>query len=274
VSATDDDGATNGASEERAALEEERDFLLASIRDLEREHAAGDVDDADYQTLLDGYTVRAAQVVRALDGDRSDAGTADSSPAGVLGVGGSTSGRRAVRIAIGVLAVGALAVGIGLALASAWGEREVGQEITGRTPGDEVRTVLVAAREAMRSGAFGQANQLFATAIDLERGRGVDNPEAIAYFGWTLALLSVDEPDDVVATERLDAARLALGQAIESDPAYPDPYCFLAIVEYQFLDDADRALPNIEQCVALDPPAEVAELVDAFAEEIRTAASS
>ena len=31
-----------------AALEEERDFLLRSLQDLEREYAAGDVDESDY----------------------------------------------------------------------------------------------------------------------------------------------------------------------------------------------------------------------------------
>ncbi len=32
-----------------AALEEERDFLLRSLEDLEREYAAGDVDDSDFR---------------------------------------------------------------------------------------------------------------------------------------------------------------------------------------------------------------------------------
>ena len=37
-----------------AELEEERRFLLTSIRDLEREHEAGDVDEHDFTTLRDG----------------------------------------------------------------------------------------------------------------------------------------------------------------------------------------------------------------------------
>lgn len=53
-----------------AALEEERDFLLASLDDLERERAAGDVDDVDYATLRDDYTARAAEVLRAIDAGR------------------------------------------------------------------------------------------------------------------------------------------------------------------------------------------------------------
>ena len=39
-------------------LEEERRFLLASIRDLDREREAGDVDDADFTALRDGYVAR------------------------------------------------------------------------------------------------------------------------------------------------------------------------------------------------------------------------
>ena len=54
-----------------AALEEQRDFLLRSLRDLETEFAAGDVDDHDYRTLKDDYTVRAAAVLRAIDDGRA-----------------------------------------------------------------------------------------------------------------------------------------------------------------------------------------------------------
>ena len=46
-------------------------FLLRSLADLEREHDAGDVDDADYETLKDGYTARAAAVLRRIEAGRS-----------------------------------------------------------------------------------------------------------------------------------------------------------------------------------------------------------
>jgi tetratricopeptide (TPR) repeat protein len=48
-------------------LEEERDFLLRSISDLDRERAANDLTEADYRRLRDGYTVRAADVMRRLE---------------------------------------------------------------------------------------------------------------------------------------------------------------------------------------------------------------
>ena len=54
-----------------AELEDERRFLLRSLRDLDAEHAAGDVDDHDYATLRDGYTKRAADVLRAIEAGRA-----------------------------------------------------------------------------------------------------------------------------------------------------------------------------------------------------------
>src|SRR5437868_2380987 len=48
-------------------LLEERDFLLRSLRDLEAERAAGDIEENDYRELKDDYTARAAAVIRALD---------------------------------------------------------------------------------------------------------------------------------------------------------------------------------------------------------------
>ena len=51
----------------RRNYEEQRDFLLASLRDLERERAAGDVDTADYEALRSSYTARAADIIRRLE---------------------------------------------------------------------------------------------------------------------------------------------------------------------------------------------------------------
>ena len=50
-----------------ASLEDERDFLLRSLDDLESEFDAGDLDDADYRRLKSDYTARAAEVIRRLE---------------------------------------------------------------------------------------------------------------------------------------------------------------------------------------------------------------
>ena len=241
-----------------AELEEERRFLLRSLTDLEREHDAGDVDDLDYETLKDGYTVRAAAVLREIDEGRGE--LPERPP------------RRWSRIIAVSAAVLVGAIGVGFVLAGAWGERSSGQEITGLTPGDESRILLTNARDALGQGDFELANSLFGRVVEMERARGRDNAEALAYFGWTLALLTRQNPDLPDGPQRLDAARLALAQATEIEPDYADPQCFLAIVEYQFRGDAVAALPYIEACEASNPPAEVASLVATFADEIRAAA--
>lgn len=248
----------SGAQLDRLAeLEEERHYLLRSLTDLEKEHAAGDVDDLDYQTLKDGYTVRAATVLREIEEGRGD--LPQRPP------------RRWSRIIAVTAAVVVGSVGVGFVLAGAWGERSSGQEITGLTPGDESRILLTNARDAMGQGDFPLANSLFGRVIEMERDRGRDSAEALAYFGWTLALLTRQNPDEPNNADRLDAARLALGQAAELEPDYADPHCFLAIVEFQFRGDAEAALPHIEKCEASNPPAEVATLVSSFADQIRAA---
>lgn len=49
-----------------SALQEEREFFLRSLRDLETEYEAGDIDEADYRVLRDDYVSRAADVLRRL----------------------------------------------------------------------------------------------------------------------------------------------------------------------------------------------------------------
>jgi hypothetical protein len=57
------------ADPDRLALEEERDFCLLSLRDLEAERDAGDIDAGDYVALRSSYVARAAAALRALGTD-------------------------------------------------------------------------------------------------------------------------------------------------------------------------------------------------------------
>ena len=101
-----------------AAWEEQRDFLLASLEDLEAEFEAGDVERDDYAALKDDYTARAAAAVRAVEeGEaRFEAARRPRSP-----------GRTA--LVAGAVLVGA--VGAGLLVAQASGLRTSGESITG-----------------------------------------------------------------------------------------------------------------------------------------------
>ena len=66
----------------RELLEEEREFLLRSLDDLDGERAEGNIDDETYERLRADYTARAARVLRELDGQplASDTDAVDPAP--------------------------------------------------------------------------------------------------------------------------------------------------------------------------------------------------
>ena len=106
-------------ADQMLALEEQRDFLLRSLEDLEREREAGDLADDDYATLRDDYTVRAAEVLRALEAARGDSGPPTAPP---------RRRRRTVAIFAGVVV---FAVVAGLVAAASLGSRDAGETATG-----------------------------------------------------------------------------------------------------------------------------------------------
>ncbi len=243
-----------------AELEEERRYLLRSLKDLENERAAGDVDDVDYATLKNGYTARAASVLRQIDDGRR-----------ALAPRRPRNWKRSIAVSLVVVA---FAVAIGSALASAFGERGADDQITGFTPGDDTRTTLANARAALNSLDFVRAQQLFLEADQYEGERGRENAEARAYLGWSTFLVARPPAGQgEIDPRQLDISLIALNQAIAMDPTFPDPYCFVAIIEFNFNKDADTALPFVDQCEALNPPSDIDAIVAPFAERIRAAAS-
>jgi tetratricopeptide (TPR) repeat protein len=211
-------------------LEEQRDFLLRSLDDLEREREAGDVDDADYAALKDDYTARAAAVLRAIE-----AGRLTPAPEARR-----RSVTRSVVVGLGVVAFAVLA---GTLLAQAVGRRDAGEVATG----DIRQSVTEKLNEAGRRGSSGD----MAAAIDLYDEVLQDDPgnaEALTYKGWMLTLSG--EPSDGL-TALLDAAT--------ANPTYPDVHAFLAIVFFRngLVQQASNELDRLD---ALDPPPAIAKL--------------
>jgi hypothetical protein len=244
-----------------AELEEERKFLLRSLVDLEREHSVGDVDDVDYHELREGYTVRAAATLRALDEGRN---TLPPKP--------EANWTRRLLI-MGGLVLCVVAIWWGLARWSA--ERTPGQEITGLDPRSQQQQLMAQAR-AIQFQSPGDAAALYAQVLAADP----DNVEALTYRGWTLALDAVqaggassdagaDASDDVVAELR-DAVD-SLRKATELDPTYPDPKCFLGIVNFRILRQPEAAKPWVEGCLAANPPADIRDLVQTMNDEIADA---
>ena len=66
----DDRLETRGELEQRRlALAEERDRALAALKELEFDHRAGKIDDADYRALVGPLRRAAAEAIQALDAD-------------------------------------------------------------------------------------------------------------------------------------------------------------------------------------------------------------
>lgn len=236
-----------------AHLEEERRFLLASLRDLEREHDAGDVSDEDYVTLKDGYTARAAAVLRELEEGR--AALAPRRP------------RRWGVVAAWVVGVVAVAVAAGVFVARQSGERLPGQFASGNVQAESVSGLLSRARAQLNPAEPAPALDLYARVLELEP----DNVEALTYIGWLSVLSAVQEQDPERQAERFESGLVLLRQVTIQDPTYADAHCFLAIAFFRFLDDAEAAGPEVEACLEANPPAEVADLVEGLAAGIEAA---
>lgn len=241
--------------DERARLEIERDFLLNSLRDLEAEWDAGDIDLADYTTLKDSYTARTADVLRQLT-SQSVRSQAVRSRGVVWG-----------------LAMLIIVVLSGILLVRGSNDRLPGQVMTGGIGteglGDgSVSSLLVQARSLGMSD-MARVLDIYAEVLAVEP----DNVEALTYFGWfsVLSAVQTQSEDSEATAQRLESGVLLLRQATITDPTYADAHCFLGIVFFRFLDDADAARPEVETCLASNPPAEVYSLVENLASEIAAA---
>jgi tetratricopeptide (TPR) repeat protein len=195
-----------------AALEEERDFLLRSLRDLEREHDAGDVDEHDYMTLKDDYTARAAAVLRAIESRQAALGARRPAPA---------AGRTRRNVIAALVVLFAVALGVGVAQSS--GRRGLGDGITGDIR-QTARDKTLQARQAMGEGQFREAIALFDEVI----GMSPSNVEAHTYKGWLLALTAGQVPPGRDRDLLRARAGEALTTAVELDPRNPDARIFRA----------------------------------------------
>jgi hypothetical protein len=242
--------ATRADPDRLAELEEERSFLLRSLDDLDREHEAGDIDDTDYATLRDGYTARAAAVLRAIESQQ--AALPPKRP------------RRVGRIVGWSAAVVAVAVLAGILVAWASGDRLPGDTSSGDIA-ESVTSKLAEARSLQSSDLKG-AVQRYDEVLKVEP----DNAEALAYRGWLVALVG----SQANATDLIQTGEASLQRAMQVAPTYADPFCFEAIVRFRMFNDAAGASAPVNRCLTLHPPQEVLGLVQGLKAEIDAAIGS
>jgi tetratricopeptide (TPR) repeat protein len=257
---------------ERTRLENERDFLLRSLDDLEREREKGAIDDESYARLHDDYTARAAATIRTLrDG-------VDVRP-----VVPPTSTRRRVLTGVGivvflVVVVGALAYfvtsrGEGGTVSGNTGVQQSGgggasggitveqrrqrlEDAVAANPDDLASRLLLARyleADGDLAGALAQYDQVLA--------RNSQSAEAQAQAGRILYLTAqaavTSSPDAVEGLVQQSLARL--DRAIEIDPTYPDARYFRAIVVANEYGDFARAQGDLQRYLILAPQGQFVE---------------
>ena len=248
---------------EPTGLDEQRDFLLRSLDDLEREHDAGDVDEVDYVALRDSYTTRAAAVIRALDGGGT---VATAVPA--VATAAADRGRR--RVWTTVFACVIVAGLVSFAVVRFVAPRPVGGTATGGAP-DSISTLLVQARQSQGADTLG-AIKLYQQVLT----RDPDNAEARTYVGWLVASQLLRQGLSATTAlasmvSAMDASEALLDRAIVLDPTYADPKCFKGIVRFRFYADAPGAKSAVDACLAANPPEVVKGLVQKLQTDVNAA---
>ncbi len=209
---------------------EELDFLLRSLDDLEDELAAGDIDADDYETLKADYTRRAADAIRA-----------EGLATGPASVEADRSWIRVLAWVGGTLAVVALA---GLLVNQFSGARGTSGSITGdiRT---STREMLGEAQQLAASGDTQGAIDVYDEVLELQP----TNVEALAYRGWFLRLSG--SPED---------AQASVEEAVALDPDYADARVFAASIAAD-LGEEEAARAHLEAFDELNAPPFMRDLV-------------
>jgi len=254
----------------RAQLEEERDFLMKSLDDLELEKESGGIDDESYAALHDDYTARLAATLRSLRDDVDVVPKEKPAPK-------SRTRKRVVLVALVVV----FAIIAGVSLAYAVGARLPGQMGTGNSQASS-STKLSAADKAklaqLKQAITDLQNQVNASpddynlrlklslayeqnddllnalkqsdsAITIDANR----PEGHANSARLLYLISSQLPAQSAQQQYIAQALAGFSKAIEVDPNYADAYFFRAVLYYASLRDFARAQIDLQNYLVLDP---------------------
>lgn len=233
------------------SLEDERDFLLQSLRDLEDEHAAGDLDDDDYHALKDEYTAKAAAVLRQLEGEVPAVVPASA-------VTGSRAGRRG-RIAAGVVLLGLLSAGAGYGVAQSSGERLSGDQVSGDLPEGSVDRITKANALAAE-GEILEAVKVYDDLLEDDP----ENPVALAQRGWLISRVDLS---------LVDSGLSSIDRAIAVDPTYPDAHFFRGMILWKAKDDPAQGAEALQRAMDLNPPPDFRSLMQQQLDGARAAAA-
>jgi tetratricopeptide (TPR) repeat protein len=266
----------------RQQLTEEKRAALAALRELEFEHGAGHVSDADYADLRRRYEGEAAAILTEIDRlgpaepvppktePRELRGSAWRHPL-VLGAGA------VLLVAFGIV------VGAGIVRYSE-PDPMAGQPLTGSrplaslpsdapsataavppetggtgrvVPPEVLRGMLQAARTSLAEGRYGEAIAAYQAVLK----RDPKNVDAMTHLALIVAIGG--------GPEHVDRALEAFDKALALDPNYLPALLYRGQVLYEIKKDTGGAIRSWEKYVAVSPPGEDRDRVAKMIEEAR-----
>ena len=236
------------------SLVDQRKFLLQSLRDLDAEFKAGDLDLDDYNSLRSDYVARTAQVIKEIASPEPTSSNSEN----------AKTTKRARQKVITLLLVLIVAIGAGWLVAQQSGQRLSGQSLSG---GIEDSTASLLSRARATNFVDPQAAiELYSQVLGLDP----DNVEALTYRAWLLALIARGAGSEIKQLAFLSASS-DLERAIKIDANYPDAHCFLGIIRFRLAGDAIGSREQLTICESQNPPAEVKSFVESIIAEVDTA---
>jgi len=253
----------------RQQLGEDKRAVFAALRELEFEHGAGHVSDADFADLRARYEGEAAAILGELD----RLGTVEPEPPGVEAIAPRGSAWRHP-IALGTFAV--LLVAFGVALGAGvvrYTEPDpmAGQLQTGSrplaalspestpppsssappsssggrvVPPEVLRGMLQAARSSLGAGRYGEAIAAYQAVLK----RDPKNVDAMTHLALIVAIGG--------GPEHADRALETFDKALAIDPSYLPALLYRGQVLYEVKKDVGGAIRSWEKFMALAPPGE------------------
>jgi hypothetical protein len=228
-------------------LVDERRFLERSLEDLEREHAAGELSDDDYESLKLRYETRASAVAGELEEISPEASSSAPDPHA------PTPFEQLLRRRRGVIGWSALccfvaaAVFLGLALAGV-------APFSSSTASGSIPVATRIRTELAEAAALAENHDVIEAVAVYDRVLALDphQPEALAEGGWLVRLAGISSrrPGLVRGGDR------EIAEAVAVAPRLAVPHAYLATA---LLEDDRRPAAAVAQLRAMlrDDPSDV-----------------
>lgn len=242
------------------ALERERDDLLRSLEDLEREFRAGDISESDYRELRAEYMRRTGVVLDHISRESQDIGGERARHRAGSRLRRRLGSSRAKRVLIVALAFWLIA-GVAVAALHFAGVRLPGESATGSLTLSEALVVEQRLAQASTLAGMGQIAEAIAVYGQI-LVTVPDQRDALTYQGWLIRLSGISARSHAVVA----SGDAELAKAVRVAPGYADARGLDGVALAEDAHDVPGAIVEI-RAMAKDHPSPT--LVRALSVDVR-----